>query len=233
MALLSEIVATLRDLPRRGYGDSDDNRYTDRQLAFIVNYYRATLLKRDKDKGKYVTEYYVQDLGKVELIQSDPHGNCVVDKNIGCILRTKEKIPVPVDTNSQSLITFVGTLEGNQFQRTNYNKSKFGIYSKYSGRLTKWYQLDEYIYIVNPPTQALKYINIQGVFEDPIKANLFRQNGFNCEGENCYDEANFDFEYPMSLTLVDTIYKMYTSSEINTANMLPPEIVNDTSDKQG
>lgn len=228
MALLSEIIATLRDLPRRGNGDSDDNNYTDRQLAFVINYYRALLIKRDKDKGKYITEYYVQDLGKVELVKADPHTpGCPVDPLIGCVLRTKEKLPVPIDTNSQSLVTFVGSMEGQPFQRTNYNKSQFGMFSKYSGKLTKWYQVDEYVYIINPPSPTMKYINIQGVFEDPVKAHLFVKT---CEGQDCADENDFDFEYPMSLTLVDSIYKLYIQTEVRSATALPNDTTNNTKD---
>jgi hypothetical protein len=226
MALLSEIIATLRDLPRRGDGSSDDNNYTDRQLAFIINYYRATLIKRDKDRGRIISGSYVQDLGKVELVKADPHNDCVIGVT-GCVLRTKEKVPLTIDTNGEALYTYIGTLEGLSFQRSTFNKTQFSKYSKYAHSFPKWYQIDEYIYIIDPPTPALKYVNIQGVFENPSEANLFKGS---CNGEECLDENYFDYEYPLSLTYIDSIYKMYVSVEIKSSTMLPPETTNNTTD---
>ena len=83
MATFAEIIYTVKNLPRMGNGDSRSNPYTDRQLAFIINYHRAYLLKQYKDKGRYLSPNHVQTLGKVELITTSKHECCLPDCDIG------------------------------------------------------------------------------------------------------------------------------------------------------
>lgn len=229
MSTFSEIIFTVKNLPRRGNGDSDDNSYTDRQLAFIINYYRATLIKQYKDKARYISQNYVQSLGKVELVKSSKQECCLPDCDIGDIVyRTLNPIPRVVDTNGWNLITYVGTVDGNNnYTRTNFNKVAFDSYAKYTGTNTKWYELNNYIYIVNPPTKILKYISIQGVFENPKDAIDFNDCG--CISEDCF-KSGFDFDYPMNSSDIPIIIKLITSSEYTMSGILPKDDTNNTKD---
>lgn len=228
MATFSEIIYTVKNLPRGGNGDSRSNSYTDRQLAFIINYYRALLIKQYKDKSRYISGNHVQSLGKVKLIKASKHECCLPDCEIGDnVYRTETPIPRVVDTNMWNLITYIGTIDGlNPWQRTTFNKFSFDKYSKFTGKNTKWYELNNYIYVVNPPSKALKYINIQGIFEDPTAANDYKDCG--CEGEDCF--KGFDFDYPMNSSEIPTIIKMITDSEYRMAGMMPRDDKNDSKD---
>ncbi len=228
MAKFNEIIYSIKNLPRAGNGDSRSNSYTDRLLAFTINYYRALLIKQYKDKSRYLSQNLTQDLGKVELIKASKHECCEVDGDIGdCIFRTKFPIPRVIDTNSWNLITYVGTIDGlTSWQRTTYNKVNFEQYAKYTGSRTKWYELNNYIYIVNPPTKNLKYVNIQGIFEDPIAANDFKDCG--CEGEDCF--KGYEFDYPMNSSDIPTIIKLIAASELSMSGMLPKDEKNDSRD---
>lgn len=227
--LMSEIIYSLRSLPRKGDGLSDDDSYSDRQLAFLINSYRAQLIKRDRDKGKYITEYYTQDLGRVPLIKADAH-ECCDWEPFECVLRIENPLPKVVDSNTDPLFVYVGTVDGKGFQRTNYNKAQFGSYAKYTGRMTKWYQSGDYIYIINPPTKALKYINIQAVFENPTEANEYKTCKCNDGNDDCF--VGFNYEYPMSLTDVQDIIKMDADVRLRIANVLPKDELNDSKDQQ-
>lgn len=228
MALFSEIISLIKNLPRKGDGDSDDNSYTDRMLAFIINTQRAVLIKQGKDKGRYLSQNYVQSLGKVEIQKASKHECCITDNDIGdCIYRIKEPLPTPVDTNGLNLITFVGTVDGlTNWQRTSFNKVQFDSYAKYTADRIKWYQLNNYIYIVAKGVKNLKYINIQGVFESPEKANDYRDCG--CIGEDCF--KGFDFDYPMNSSDIPVIIRLIAASELAMSGMLPKDEKNDSRD---
>lgn len=224
MATLKEIVTHVANM-RKNWRRTDDDSVSDREYAFIINYYRAKLLRQDANTGRFITGNLTQDLGLVEMIQTDVH-DC--GKN-HCIIRTKNQVPKPIDTATVNLYTFVGPVNGEkEWQRTTFNRVKYDLRSRYTALETKWYEKGEYIYIVNPPSNALKYINIQGVFEDPIKA----REAHNCPGEscNCGCFEGFNFEYPLSVTMLDTIIKMMYDAEIRFGNMIAPDTENNSKD---
>ncbi len=229
MAKLSEILSIVRNLPRGGQGDSIDNAYTDRELTFIINYYRAKLIEQDVNKGKYLTQFYAQTLGKVRLIKSSRIDCGLPDCDIGdSILRIENPLPKTIDTNDKNLITYVGAFDGSQaYQRTTFHTVKYDAYAKFTGGRTKYYELDKYLYIINPPTKNLKYITITGVFEDPLKVNEFKNTSCD-DGDSCFDP--FDIEYPLGLKYLDTIYKLMVSSEFRFNNILKFDTTNNSQD---
>lgn len=226
---LSEIISTVRNLSRGGQGDFDDNAYTDRQLAFIINYYRVKLVDQDINKGKYLTQYYVQTLGKVRLVRTSKTECGLPDCDLeDSVLRTENPIPKTIDTNSQNLITYVGTVDGNKsYQRTSFQSVRFDTFAKYTGGRTKYYELGGYLYIVNPPTNHLKYITITGAFEDPLQVNEFKSTSCD-DSDYCFNP--FDMEYPLSMKHVDTIYKLIVNTEFRFNNILKFDTENNTKD---
>lgn len=229
MAKLSEIISTIRNLPRGGQGDFDDNAYTDRQLAFVVNYYRAKLIRQDLNKGKYLTQYYNQILGKVRITKANK-GECgELDCEIdNVIFRTESQVPKAIDTNDKNILIYVGTIDGkNSWQKTTYQFGKYNTFSKYTGGNPKYYELNDYIYIINPPSNALKYITIVGTFEDPLKVNEFKKTA--CEDSTfCFDP--FDMEYPLGIDQIDTIYKLIINTEFRFNHVLQYDTENNTKD---
>lgn len=208
---------------RKAWTRSDNDYVTDRQYAFIINYYRATLLKQFKDKGKYLSGNLVQNLGRVTLIKADQNEECSI---VNCTLRIQNPLPKAIDTNGTNLITYVGPLNGSKsYQRTTYQRAIYDKYAPYTAGESKWFELGNYIYIINPPSNLLKYINIQGIFEDPTEANDYKVA---CEDDPCF--VGFEYEYPMSITLLDTIYKMMADAEMKFAHILPADTKNDSAD---
>jgi len=221
--LLSEIVYNIKNLISGGV-QSDDENLSDDQVAFIVNYYRAKLLRQDNAKGKAKNEVNTQNLGRVNLIQADKNECCDID---ACILRTEFKVPKPLAMNDDLNLSFVGTLSGIDFTKKTHNAMRWACSAKYTGTETMWYYQNGYIYITNPPTSLMKFINIQGVFEDPIDAEKFRT--CDCDnGVNCLN--GLDVEYPMSLHNVDLLVKMIAETELRLLMALPTDTTNDGTD---
>lgn len=222
--LLSEIIYNIDNLIAGGVR-SDDENISDRQMAFIINYYRAKLIKQDQDRERLLNTMYVQNLGTVDLIQADKNECCDID---ACILRTSLKIPKPLETYSKLNLTFVGTLNGRQFNRYTHNSLQWKHAAKYTAKEPAWYYQNGYIYIVDPPTEMTSVINIQGIFENPIAAQSFVTCGCEDDVENCNETfSDFEFEYPLPQHHVDTIVKMFADNELRMFMTLPADVQND------
>jgi len=223
--LLSEIIYNVKNLISGGV-TSDDLNIRDSQFSFIINYYRSKLLKQDSERGRLNLDLYKQNLGKVEVIMADKNECCDID---ACIIRTKHKIPTPSETGSGLNITFVGLLGGNPFQKQMHNSVMWGNHSKYTKNITKWYYRSGYLYIVNPPTNELKWINIEGVFEKPEEAVKFRTCDCPDNNEDCFD--SLDIKYPLPEYHVDTIVKMIADTELKILTGLGKDDTNNGEDE--
>jgi hypothetical protein len=222
--LLSEIIFNIKNLIAGGIQSDDENLSND-QVAFIINYYRAKLIRQDASKGRAKMELHIQNLGHVALQQADKNECCGIED---CILRTKLQVPKPLETHGTLNITFVGTTAGKEFTKKSHNTMSWSKAAKYTGCEPFWYYQNGYLYLTNPPTAMLSTINIQGIFEDPKKAQEFRT--CDCDnGESCDD--SYDFEYPMSLHNVDLLVKMIAETELRILTALGTDTTNDGLDQ--
>lgn len=224
--LLSEIVYNIRNLIAGGIL-SDDENLSKLQVGFMVNYYRAKLLKQDQDKGRLNQTLYTQNLGLVDLIQADKNECCALGFTTECILRSKFKVPRPLETNQSLNFTFVGLLDGTPFTQVTHNSAYWSFAAKYTGKITKWYYLNGYIYLLNPSSIMLDAINIQGIFEDPLEANRFKScdcPGNNIDCDNAF--SSFEFDYPLPLHHTDTIVKLVAQSEVALLRAFPTDVSN-------
>lgn len=224
--LLSEIVYNIKNLIAGGI-ESDDENLSNAQVAFMVGYYRAKLIRQEKQKGRHNKEVNIQNLGRVPLIQTDKNECCDTDP---CILRTALPVPKPLEDSGMLNLTFVGDIYGKPYGKETHNSAYWAHAAKYTGTETKWYYQNGYIYIVNPPSLMLDTINIQGIFEDPMVAEKFRT--CDCPNEeDCVDADSLDFEYAMPLHYVDLIVKMVAETELRILTALPSDISNDGLDQ--
>lgn len=227
MAILaSELIFNIKNL-RAGGVQSDDEQISDRQFYFIINYYRAKLVRQEQFQYGATNRSELQDLGQVDLIMSDPH-ECGCPEIDACILRTENAIPKTLSfAGRDHAFTFVGMYGGMSWQEQTWQSGPWSTFAPYTGENTKWILKGDYIYIINPPTEQLTYMNIQGVFEDPLEAEQFRT--CDCDDDTpCVD--SFDFEYPIEAHLIDTLMKMIMESEVTWSTLIPQDTSNDSLD---
>lgn len=210
MSSVSHIISTIKNL--KNGKTTDDKSISDSQWLYILDYYRAILIRQQIQKGQSINENCVQELlpSKITLTQNPKEKYELYTNNL----------PKAIELHKGLAYTFVGTEGGLSYQRTTYNKSQWDSQSKYIGKLSKWYMLGSRMYITHHSTK-LK-LNIQGVFERPLDVIVFN---------DLLDDMNpFSWEYPMSSTMIDTVIKMIVDSEIRLSLLVPKDNLNDGRD---
>jgi hypothetical protein len=191
---------------------SDDSDLDLRQIEFWVHIYRARLLKEYYEKRKQIDSIYVQDLGCIEMECRNIADCCDFDINIP-ILRSKQKIPTPIELPFGSPYTFVGLInKTTPIALYDISTIFFSNYARYTKFLRKAFFLDNYIHITSYIGDNIKYINIQGLFEDPTKIAEFKKCNTN---ENCFDVNTS--EYPIPSHLLQILTQMILEREIKIA----------------
>ncbi len=179
-------------------------------MAFIIDYYRAKLIKQDyRDSKKLPNQSVIQSTGKLPMIKAprDEFGQIG-----GCDIYMVDlskvpggKVPKVIDTDSLSLWTFVGTPGSiHSFHKTTKSALPFNKKSTITGRSPKWFELGDNIYVASH--QPIREIVLQGVFERPIEV---------VELKGKLDPFDrLDFSYPLGATMIDTINKLIADADL-------------------
>lgn len=189
---------------------SDDASYTEEHVMFLLDKYRAFLLKqRYSDVKKQIPESNYQticlDLIEVPAISGEPCEG-------GSYLRSKEKIPFlmkvgnpkvyPVDYY-QGEITYVSRERMRYVGYNNYLKNI--IYASIGP--------DNYLYFksFNPQYLYLEKARMTGIFEDPQAASELQ-----CPNENGNTVCNIlDREFPIEDSLVPQLVQLVVQELYN------------------
>lgn len=200
---LKEIIFDLLNIIR-GARPTDDEPISERQLESWIHDYRATLLKRDLDKGKLPNPDYIQTIDNLALTYDSGSGR----------YRTEE-LPSSIDLNYNSGITFVGDSAGYQIQLLPEKRVLWHEYNKWTQDDTLAYLRNNRIYLYNP--KGLTSIYIRGIFENPIDA--VESNG------NIYSD---DDAYPMPRNLIPVLKTEILSNELGIEWRAPSDTINNT-----
>ena len=215
--LLSKIIYTIQEL-RSKFSQSDDNPLSDRQVLFILNYYRSYLIIQDMEKGRPLSPFIIQEL-TLDLEK--------VDKGIGfvtkdMILRTKIEIPKPIEGHMHDYITYVGRADfEDRWTQLDLQSLKSVSYTRHAGRFPRWFARESFIYVKFPPTCTIKKVLIRGVFEEPeLVAKL---------AGKIAPFVGQEWDYPISNNMLSTIIRMLEESEFKFTFAIPKDNENDGS----
>lgn len=223
MPSLNEIIYNIRNSKRGGIL-SDDDKISDRQLAFIIGTYRARLIKQDLDKGKRPSYANKQTLSVVPVDLQDKSTDCEIP--VGCyLLRSVNKLPTPIDLNNGVALFFIGTVDGEEsFQFQSESRTRWDRYATYTGKLRKAFLRDGYLFIVNDT--VTEEIRVEGIFEQPEQAAAYFKS---CGGtETCF---TYDSPYPIEESMLPIINEMIFKNEMNLLTVSPQDTSNDSSDR--
>lgn len=166
--------------------------------------WRATFLRRDRERNNLVHDQNTQALGVIDMTQVDKSEGGV-PADIDCsIWKSNLPVPKPVRFKNASLspFTFVGAVDRHTpFTYLQPEAALFLNYNAYTAKDPRFTYRDGHLYVY---AKTAKKIFVRGVFEDPRDVEAF--NG--CTGVTPYSD---DKEFPIAEDLVNLIKeKMYS-----------------------
>lgn len=227
MATLNEITYSVLS-PVRPYMTGDSHLSIEK-VQYDIKNERSKLIRNELNKNRTIDPTIIQSLGCVPVQAVDAAECCTITTNC-YVMRTVDKIPNAVETHRKKLITRVGpvniTLKGYSF--INYTQAQYSGNNAYTKNDTYAFILNGYIYIKsnNPDIYTLKYINIQGVFEDPTALTNYQ-----CHEDDitpCYDE---DSTYPINDWMVTYIEQILQEKYLKQYIAIPKDKSNDATDQ--
>lgn len=187
---------------------SDAEELTNAQYKFIIDYYRSKLIRQRIGRGENVAPVFAQFLHNIavaEVSEEDP--SCA---SLDCAtFKTEDVIPSIIPYSYDTTLLYVGGTDGHLgFQETAFQALEFEMFAKYVKNQPKWFVIGDRIYVTNPPDEDIDSITIQGIFEDPLAASAI------CPDFDASCLRDYDYEYPISSDMLDTIYKLIRDNEL-------------------
>lgn len=220
MATIKEIVYDLKNIIRGGL-QSDDEMISDRQIEFQINSLRAQFIRQDLNKRRTISDNIKQIIHCLEM-EEVPASICGLPGD-EMIMRSKRKIPNPIETSHQDLITAIGPsgLLSLNFHMIPYNRAPWARTNKYTKLMTCAFVLDSFIYVVGNNAHMLETIKVEGVWQDPkdIAEYTLHDNvtsSYNPETE----------EYPISISILDLIKQAMIAQNMTPLIQTPTDHTN-------
>lgn len=197
MATQRELIYTVKNILRGGQV-VDDDTITDRQVAFLIDAARSTLLRQQYNRGQNLSDNNIQTVPCMSMEQVDTSlmpgfpTNCTV-------YRTLNPLPKPVESKGKDLITGITSpsLGSISYEYIPYSRLPYAKATRFKRPIITIF--NRYVYLIDAPYTL--NIAISGVFEEPNELSSYND----CEGNSCFD---WDTEYPMSSHLIDPVIKM-------------------------
>lgn len=199
MATQRELIYTVKSILRGGL-ITDDDKISDRQVAFLIDGARAALLRQQYNKGQSLSDNNVQHIKCMELESTDT--SFLSGIPLDCqVYKTKNPLPKPIEAKGKDIITSISVPEfgGATYEFIPYTRLPYARNTRFRRPLAALF--NSYIYILDAPYTNI--ISVAGIFEQP---NALSDAIYDdCEGNTCY---TWDSLYPMSSHLIDPAIKM-------------------------
>lgn len=217
----AEIIYNIRNLLQGGR-ISDDTIPSYRQVGFIVDYYRAALIRRDVEKNNFISPDYEQDLGCIEFTLVDKADCCNIELDCD-VYKSVLEIPTPIRLYDKPAITFFGSVDKqNSFDLILATRAPYIGYSKWTNKRPRGYYLNKHLWI--PEKYGVVAANARIITEQPALVSQF----VTCDNEPCYTD---DSQYPMPADMIETLVKMVISTEGQTILKTFNDRTNDANNK--
>jgi hypothetical protein len=222
---LNKLVFELWEMRRSQIKETDP---IDKRLIIDwVQTARSRLCKQKFDQPMaIVDDHYIQSLGPVELEKIV--SNDVSIENEIEMYRTNIVIPRTIETKSGSgLFTRIGPADklSTKYKVTTYEKALAFGNGKFNRNTIYAFQLGDYVYIVSKSGFhfGIKYLDIRGVFQDPITAARIFNPAW-----------TYDDDYPINADMVDQLKTLIIQTKFNLTLMQPSDKTDDkTEDLEG
>lgn len=204
---------------------SDDKRFSDRHLYFILKYLRAELIKNKANKYNYLNVFNYQTIPclSLEIVTGLDDCPCLPD-GVGCqYLRTASPLPKILSNRQGLLISSVRDAVGNIIPGASYETTSYDQYTKIKKNMTRYFIHNGYLYLATNNTD-LEKINITAIFFDPVELASIPT----CDNTEvtCYNPMTQAF--PMDDELTSALFKMTYEELFGFALRVPQDTSNDS-----
>lgn len=208
----------------------DDSKFSDRYIIYLYGLKRSKYLRNDANNlqrliDNSILQKFCMDMEEVSI------NDCNIDYECDTIMRTKVKIPIPLELHLKSAITEVkpSTKITRPFNFVTKERAIWSKYSVFPQSVYAFLDTDNYIYLISDSetVKLIDCITVTGIFEDPLEL----QNYKNCcgctEPKVCFNKD--ETEYPLQSHHIDNIRNEIIQSLIGTIQ-IPEDEVNDGND---
>jgi hypothetical protein len=213
--LLSEIIYTVRTL--RAGRNTDEESLSDAQIAFLVQSWRAKLLRQEASDGKRLVGTVHEQTIKVPLQRLTTNLPFPM-KGTQIGYQSKKSIPTLLHTRWGAKPSFVGT---NPFlpsaQPSSLQTIRYQQAAPLTGNVDRYILHEQDLYYYSP--DGLESISLTGVFESPFDVEVF------LDRVDPFDPYNFQFS--LSETHLDTLYRGLADTELRILKASIPDLTND------
>ena len=226
---LDKIIYDVREQLKQYTTDSEvDNRY----IIHLFNIKRAKYLRQDLNNFQHTTDISVTQTicMETEIVSAN---ECNVPYDCGTILRTKEKVPTPIELHVKPAITAVKptTRLSVPFNFTTKQKAVYSHFAPYNDGIYAFLDNDLHIYMVStsPEIKLIECISVTAIFEDPLQTLTFKTCCGCDDPLPCFDIATTN--YPLQAHYID-IVKSEVVKELAIGLSVPEDRENDSTDDQ-
>lgn len=200
---LDLIIYDVREMLKQYTTDSEID---DRFIIHLFNLKRSKYLRQDLNNYQRTTDISVTQTFCMEL-ECVSANECSVDYDCEVILKTKEKVPTPLELHIKSAITSVKptTKLAVPFNFVTKQRAVYSQYSPFHNAIFAFLDNDMHIYVISKLSEInlIDCISVTGIFEDPLDMITFSTC---CGCDNpipCFDIATTN--YPLQPHYVDLI----------------------------
>lgn len=226
---IAQLTYDVREAIKQLQNDSDiSNSY----IMYLWDLKRAKYLRNDlnnlqKTIDDSITQTLCLELEEVSINECDQF-----EYDCGTIIRTKNKIPKPIELHLKSAIVNVKPTNrlSVPFSFISKEKALFSKHSPFNKGIYAFLDNDMHIYLVSEldTVKLIDCITVKGIFENPVSL----QNYNTCCGcetkQSCYDELTTD--YPLQSHHIDNIRLEIIKTLIDTLKV--NEDMNNNSDDE-
>lgn len=203
MATITELVYDVRESLNLY---QDDTNVSDRYITHLWNTKRSKYLRQDLNNYQKTVDNSILQSFCIEMIEV-PINECGLSYDCGTILRSKYKIPKPIELHLKSAITAIKPTNRMELP-FNYVGKERAIVSKHSPFKKSIYAFlddDLHIYIIsqNNLVKLIECVTVTGIFENPLDLAIFKNCCGCSDAVTCFDEDTT--EYPLQSHHIDTI----------------------------
>ncbi len=227
MSTISQLTYDIREAVKQ---IQDDSELDDRYIMYLWGLKRSKYLRNDLNNLQKTVDISILQSLCLELEEVDIN-QCGIDYDCGTIMRTKQKIPKPIELHLKTALTSVRPTNriAIPFNFVNKEKAIYSKYSPYNNAVYAFLDSDMYLYVISEveTVKLIECITVEGIFEDPLELSKYS----NCCGcvnaVTCFDPMTT--QYPLQPHHIDNIREEIIKSLIR-GLQIPEDKINNADD---